>query len=348
MFCSRLFLFILFATCLFSEVVQTFYGAIEVDEPVLIELIHCPAMQRLKHIHQYGVSYYTKACPEEYTRFDHSLGVFAILKLKNACLEEQIAGLLHDVSHTAFSHVGDWVYAMENQEEDYQSSIYTLYLARSGIEKILHRHGLQIEQVSPKRTEFSMLEQPLPNLCADRIDYNIQGAYFQKFLTKEEALNILSDLSFESGRWVLTHQELAAKLAHFSLFMTENCWGSAQNFVTSRWLANAILQGLKVGILSWDDLHFGTDQMLWDCLSASQDPFIESQMKMIRSSDQYYRLVDAEQANTFIKFKCRGIDPWIKQDGQIVRLTSLSPTLSNELEKTRQRAIDGWPVEVKN
>ena len=92
-----------------GEKVDTFYGSIDVQEPVLIDLIHSPAVQRLKRVHQYGVAFYTTH-KENYTRYDHSLGVFAILRLKEASLQEQIAGLLHDVSHTAFSHVGDWAY----------------------------------------------------------------------------------------------------------------------------------------------------------------------------------------------------------------------------------------------
>lgn len=331
---------------LFSETIQTFYGAIVVNEPVLLELIHSPAMQRLKYIHQYGISYYMGTHTEEYTRFDHSLGVFAILKSKNASLEEQIAGLLHDVSHTAFSHVGDWVYRKENQDDDYQSCIFNLYLARSGVEKILNRHGYHIDQISPKRKDFLMLEQPLPNLCADRIDYNIQGSYFQEFITKEEARQLFLDLSFENGKWVLTNQELASKLAHFSLFMTETCWGSAENFMASRWLANAILKGFEIGIISWDEFHLGTDQVIWDRLSSAEEPFIQNQMQMIRSPGQYYRFVDAEQASIFIQFKCRGIDPWIKHDGQIVRLTSVNLNLSEALQETKKRSIAGWPIEL--
>jgi HD superfamily phosphohydrolase len=120
---------ILFTSCQRGEIVQTFYGPIEVKEPVLLELIHSAPMQRLKQVHQYGVAYYTKTHPEEYNRFDHSLGVFAILRIKGASLVEQIAGLLHDISHSAFSHVGDWVYAKENQENDYHSSVHEGFVA---------------------------------------------------------------------------------------------------------------------------------------------------------------------------------------------------------------------------
>src|SRR5579872_3610389 len=269
---SRLktFLLILLVNGLFCETVHTFYGPLEVEEPVLLELIHSPAFERLRHIHQYGIAYYTKTHPEEYTRFEHSLGVFAILRSKNASLEEQIAGLLHDVSHTAFSHVGDWVYAKEHQEEDYQTIIHNSYLVSAGIETILHQYGYTVEQVSPKRKEFAMLEQPLPNLCADRIDYNIQGAYYQKFITLDEAQRLFLDVTFENGKWVLTDKDLAVKLASFTLFMTENCWGSAANFLTSRWLADAIFHGINIGAITWHDFHFGIDQIIWDRLSTSQ------------------------------------------------------------------------------
>jgi len=71
-------------------------------------------------------------------------------------------------------------------------------------------------------------------------------------------------------------------------------------------------------------------------------------MLMLSSPGQYYRLVDREQANIVIQFKCRGIDPWVKQNEQIVRLTSINPILSEALQKTKQRSIDGWPIETRN
>lgn len=347
-FIIRLLFFVLFFRLgLIGETIDTFYGAIEVEEPVLLELIHSPALQRLKSIHQYGVAYYTATHPEEYNRFDHSIGVFTILRLKGASLEEQISGLLHDVSHTAFSHVGDWVFGKEYQEDDYQSTIHRLYLAVSGAEKILNKHGYTIGNVLPKSAEFRMLEQSLPNLSADRLDYNIQGAFFQKFLTKEEALELFQDLFFENDRWITTKKDLAAKLMRFSLYMTENCWGSATNYVTSCWLADAINQGLKTGLLSWNEFHFGIDQDVWDKLCNSQDPFIQSRMYMLSRPNDFYRVVKPEQASTLVKFRCRGIDPWIQHKGEIVRLTSLDADLAEALRQTKEKSLQGWPLELK-
>jgi hypothetical protein len=327
-----------------GESIPTFYGPLEVTEPVLLELIKCPAMQRLKEVHQYGVAYYVTH-KEEYNRFDHSIGVFAILRKNGAPLEEQIAGLLHDVSHTVFSHVGDWVFGKEYQEEDYQSMIYSMYLSHCGIEEILIKYGYTIHQIHPKNKQFAMLEQSLPNLCADRIDYNLQGAYFQNFLTKEEVLELYQDFRFVEGRWVATRADLLKKLVRFSLFMTQDCWGSAENYAISRWLADAMLKGLATGLLAWKEIHVGVDNEVWKKLAASQDPFIQQRMHMILHAKQYYKWVDPIEADIRIKFRCRGIDPWVLADGNVMRLTMLDSSLALELELVQKRASEGWPIQ---
>ena len=149
---------ILFPISLFSTQVATFYGAFDVEEPVLIELIESPAFQRLKQIHQYGVAYYTTH-REPYTRYEHSLGVFALLRSQGCSLHEQIAGLLHDVSHTVFSHVGDWIFQEQGEEIDYQTLTHVDYLHTSGLAVILERHGYRVEQVLPDGKLFPALER---------------------------------------------------------------------------------------------------------------------------------------------------------------------------------------------
>ena len=65
-----------------GDILDTFYGKVEVNEPVIIDLIKSSAFQRLRGIHQYGVAYYIGAHMEPYNRFDHSIGVFTILREK--------------------------------------------------------------------------------------------------------------------------------------------------------------------------------------------------------------------------------------------------------------------------
>lgn len=326
--------------------IETFYGPIEVEEPVLLELIESPSFQRLKLIHQLGVSYYTTH-REEFTRYDHSLGVFSLLRAQNCSLTEQIAGLLHDVSHTVFSHVGDWIFDQINQEKDYQNSIHENFLIESGLATILEKYNISPHQVLPVEELFPALEQKSPSLCADRIDYNIQGAYHQHFITREEAIEIFQDLQFVDGSWISRKPELMKKIVRHSLFMTQGCWGSAKNHLASQWLADAILRGIDLGILTYYAIHFSTDQEIWDRLILCEDPIVQEKMQRVIETDRFFILVDPSQADLIVKGKFRGIDPLILSEGKPVLLTTLDSGLADEFTQVKERMEKGWAIKMK-
>lgn len=331
---------------LLARQIDTFYGSIDVQEPVLLDLIDSPTFQRLQHIHQYGISYYT-LYSEEYNRYDHSLGVFAILRTKGASLPQQIAGLLHDVSHTAFSHVGDWVFGKENVSKDYQSEIHPFFLEASGLGDILRKHGLSVQEILPTKELCPALEDELPNLCADRIDYNIQGAFHRGFISYAEALIIFEDLQFSNGYWISTHPDLMRKLSLFSLFMTETCWGGPMNYLSSRWFADAIIRGMDLEVISNEDLHFGTDQSIWERLTNHQDPIIQQNMLQATHTSAYFSLVNSDQnKDLVIRSKFRGIDPWILTEGVLQRLTTIYPDLKKKYEALKIKTEEGWAVKI--
>ena len=53
---SNVFFLFLLPYVLCARQIDTFYGPIEVQENVLLELMDSPVFQRLKNIHQYGVA----------------------------------------------------------------------------------------------------------------------------------------------------------------------------------------------------------------------------------------------------------------------------------------------------
>lgn len=91
------------------------HGSIRVNGPAL-SLIETPELQRLHSIHQLGLAYlvYPGA---NHTRFEHSLGTFAVARRictsLNLSKEEGVliecAALLHDVGHLPFSHTLEFV-----------------------------------------------------------------------------------------------------------------------------------------------------------------------------------------------------------------------------------------------
>ena len=131
------------------------YGLEEITETVLIELIESAPIQRLKEIAQLGL-------PDEYhyrggfSRYEHSVGVMILLRRLGANLEEQIAGLLHDVSHTAFSHVVDWVIG-DPEKEDYQDENHLKMIKNPVLPSILEKFGFDYEIIANHKN-FSLLE----------------------------------------------------------------------------------------------------------------------------------------------------------------------------------------------
>src|SRR5512141_2948426 len=116
---------------------DSIYGEIEIDESVLLDLVSTQALQRLRGVLQHGITALIGITPPV-TRFDHSVGVLLLVRRLGGSLAEQIAALLHDVSHTAFSHVIDYV-VDGHDSQSYHEEWKEPYLLGSDVPEILVR-----------------------------------------------------------------------------------------------------------------------------------------------------------------------------------------------------------------
>src|SRR5262249_7497130 len=107
------------------------------------------------------------------TRREHSLGVYLLLRRLGASRREQVAGLLHDISHTAFSHAVDFV--VDSDEQDHHERLKPAFLNRPDLASALNRMGVQAEDFYDDSI-YPILERPLPWLCADRLDYFLRDS----------------------------------------------------------------------------------------------------------------------------------------------------------------------------
>jgi hypothetical protein len=103
-----------------QEVSDPVFGRQRVEEPVLLELLETDVVRRLAGVHQAGASYLVRP-GRDVMRFEHSVGVMLLIRQLGGDLSEQVSGLLHDVSHTAFSHVLDRVH--RRKDEDYHERL---------------------------------------------------------------------------------------------------------------------------------------------------------------------------------------------------------------------------------
>lgn len=328
-----LFISILFLS-IYAREEKLFYTTVNLTEPVITALVESRAFQRLQYVHQYGIDPLVSPTRKHsacYNRYNHSIGVYCLAQHYGAPLDEQIAALLHDASHTAFSHVGDRIFKHRDGKCSYQDDHHLEFLSETDIPEILKHYGLTLEDINHKNPAFTCLEQPLPDICADRLEYNLAGGVLEGLITVDDAAQILDHLKFENNRWYFTDGYWAEKFARIPLWHTEHVWGSQMERYEAEELAQAIREALELDILTLEEIKHGTDDAIWQKLLSCNNARINEHIHNITHAYEHEAEISATPRNN----KFRGIDPWICVDNDFKRLTELSPKFKQEYERVK-------------
>ncbi len=252
------------------------YGPCLIDDPLLLDIISSPSFQRLKRIRQAGPSalvYRFKTV----TRYDHSLGVHILLARLGADRREQVAGLLHDISHTAFSHAVDFVY--DSEEQDHHEQIKPRVLHQSDLAGPLQALGYQPEEFYDDSI-YPLLERPLPWLCADRLDYFLRDSLAGGVSTPDSVELTLADLVVIDHLIAFAHRDIARDTAHRFAAMNRDYWASpAESYIYNEF-ADALREGLRLGLIN-DDALLTDDNTVLALLHKSRSPLIAAKLRNI-------------------------------------------------------------------
>lgn len=313
------------------------YGKIKIKEPILLELIRCPSILRLKEISQYGVPdryYHIK----NYSRFEHSVGVMLILRRLGANLEEQVAGLLHDVSVLAFSHVTDWVFAEGNEGvEDLHDTLHRDFISKTEVPKILKKYNFLLERIT-NEDNFSLLETKIPNLCADRVDYALRE--FKYWLNTKAVEKSLKCLVNFNGEMVFTEQKVAYLFATNFLKLQMNHWGGYESMIRYHLFSKVLKTGLEKKIILKEDF-FKNERLILKKIEQSQDKEIKDTLRLLTRRD--LKGIKASSGNK-VRKKFRYVDPKVIIEGRLVRLSEINPSFRVIVDKSRKISEEGLLV----
>ncbi len=316
------------------------YGEVTFTEPLFSDLYHADAVQRLTAIYQGGITAFIK--PERATtRLEHCLGVAALLRRLGADAVEQAAGLLHDVPHTAFSHVVDFVFP--NHAHTYHEKHREAMLAGSAIPDLCARHGLDWRYVSAAEN-FALLEQPLPRLCADRLDYFLRdGAVDIGTFSIADAQALLAHLRVWDGQIVVDDLEAARWLGEQFMRLDDVCWCSVQEVGWYAVMAQALRVALERGFIVEADFA-GTDAALFERVRASTDPVIQHWLSLLRPEVNFVR--DAAHPDLFALPKVRAVDPPVLRDDHAVPLSQLDAAFARHRAAYIADKQGEWPLRI--
>lgn len=317
------------------------YGIFLIQEPLLIDLLSSRSVNRLKKIHQGGASYLVRQ-GRDGNRYEHSVGVMLLIRILGGTVEEQAAGLLHDISHTAFSHVIDQV--VSNVNEDFHEEHLEKFLSRSDVPGILQKHSLSTDTIFNEK-RWGILEQKMPDLCADRMDYTLRDLYQVGKISKKEIDSFISDLQVANHMSIVKSYQSGIWFARQYFYLVSEIFMNPIEIYANNHLAAIIKDGIEKHIISVEDMIFEDDEFIITRLMKSKDEFILSMMETL--SKNIHVEVDNEEYEYRGMPKARMVDPLILNgQNHFIRCSEVKPEVAELLLEIKKRTSIGIPVRL--
>ena len=305
------------------------YGNFEIEEPIILELINSKTFQRLKEVDQAG--YFEPHFPgTAHSRFEHSIGVYLLLKCTVRPIEEQIAGLIHDVSHSAFSHCIDYVLdAGSEKEHNHQDNVFDEFVRKSEIPEIIKKYNLDLDYILDDKN-FPLKEKDLPDLCADRIDYSLRTATV--FREIENGKYFTDNLLAENGKWIFKDFESAEKYAELFLKLNTDYYAGPLSAVMFRTVGDYLRYALSKNYISETDLYT-TDKIVLEKI----EPHIKTDSQLSLLFDRMNNKIgfrnDPNNYNGKVFCKSRVVNPFCWHEGKIKRVSDVKPSWNDIIER---------------
>ena len=311
------------------KITDRVYGSFEIKEPVILELLNSETLQRLKGVDQAG--YFEPHFPgTAFSRFEHSVGVYLLLKIYGASIEEQIAGLIHDVSHSAFSHCIDYVLdAGSEKEHNHQDNVFEEFVRKSEIPKILKKHGFDLDYILDDKN-FPLKEKNLPDLCADRIDYSLRMAIVFGRIKNEKYF--IDNLLTENENWIFKNFESAKKFAELFSKLNTDYYTSIYSAVMLKTVGDCLRYALSKNYISETDLYT-TDKIVLEKIKTH----IKTDKKLKALFDRMNNKINfrnnPEDYDVKVFCKSRAVDPLCRHKGKVMRVSEIIPEWKNTVKE---------------
>ena len=307
------------------------YGKITISEPVIVELISSRPIQRLKRISQDGASHFIQPV-RNVTRYEHSIGAWYLSHRFNRPVEEQIASLLHDVPHTAFSHVIDIV--MDDERHEYHDRFTKEVILASDIPEILSRHRITVDKVVNKE-HYHLLENDLPDISVDRWDYFMRDGFMFGLLPKQTIDLFLASVKERDQQFYFEDLRVASLFAMMYITCCRLIWLDPNSHGSYYLLADVLKYALENDILHAQDFS-KTDKDVWNILTSAHNPKVDALLSRLRPGKEFVYANKAE-AEYYGRNKPRMVDPLVEQGGELKRVSQLVPGVQYYFEEFKNR-----------
>ena len=301
------------------------------DYPIFIDpYLASKSMQRLKGVDMNCGLQFTShpgfSSYSSYSRYGRSGVVACIIWYFTHDKKQTLAGLFHDISTRAFSHVIDFVRKDYLVQESTEDNTRQFILQDTVIMNQLLCDGISVDEVSDYHV-YPIADNDSPRLSADRLEYTLGNLLNYRKCTIEEIEKYYKDLTVgvsEDGKQEIMFQnpDIAEEFAFGALScgMIYSC--DFDRYGMEK-LAEILRKALHDNILTEADLYLSEIEVV-NKLSHSD---------LRNAWNEYTRLYDVvkdSSGDIMVDAKKRYIDPYVCKHG---RVTTISTTFKNAVNE---------------
>ena len=319
----------------------------------LKKYIELPIMQRLSGIGLLCGTDWTSLYKNRffYSRLDHSVGVALIIWNFTKDKTQTIAGLLHDVSTTVFSHVSDFRKGDALTQTSTEEPTTPMILSDSALCKLLESDGIEPKDVVDYHI-YPIADNEIPSLSADRLEYMYpSGLALDGSWTFEEIAKTYNDLI------ILKNEENKEELGFKTIEMAElyckkfcmigHILQLNENKLSLQLLSQIMSKAVELNVLQEEDFMTLSESKIIEkiesfiskkTLSVEEQKFAtmyNTFRKMTKVEHTNQKLPEDEYFCVSLKVKQRYINPLVKvgsNSQQAKRLSEVS-NFANKLIK---------------
>ena len=211
------------------------------------------------------------------TRQEHSIGVsilaYHLAKISQPdddkyIIKHVVCGLLHDISHTIFSHIIDHAMNMKYHEERREEILKAQDDLLVVLQKFEDDGYLNIEQdIMPDAPQdMTILKAVRPNINCDRLDYFFRDGYLMGFFSQTQIARMLSDLTVDEGIVSYKTPDIAKEFFEGIYDITVDEWGGPVNTISYAMFGSIVKDALDKKIIEEMELLTGKDEEIFQRL----------------------------------------------------------------------------------
>ena len=323
-----------------NEETKEYYKILSNEFPEFLnEYIETPEMLRLDGISMLPGCDYTKIMNLKHfnSRLKHSIGVALIVWNFTKDKKQTLAGLFHDISTPAFSHILDFMHGDYLKQETTEDLTKYMIENSQEIMKLLDRDGIKVEEVCDYHM-YPVADNDTPMLSADRLEYTFSdGLQLEGIFDLEtisEIYNNISILKNEKNEIELGFKD--KKYAEEFVVNANKLWkiisgGNEFNLIMQFW-TDYLKKLADVGYIKESNLYSMSEKEIIDKIYKYEDKNMVNAFGKFQNTVKIGRS-DIEIKDKYcvsVKAKKRYINPLVNTESKIKRITEIS-NLANQI-----------------